>query len=183
MKVPGPAVALFELESIARGMLVADALLKRAAVHICRAEAVTPGKYLVLFSGPVAEVQESLHAGVEAAGSLLLDQLFLAYASPKLVWALEGKLEPASGSIAIVETHTVAAALQSADRALKRADVCMNQLHLAKGIGGKGFYVLAGALDAVEAAVEAAVESIGTSLLVGSEIIQRPHSELQGPVL
>ena len=85
----GPAIALLELESIARGYRVADAVLKRADVHIALAEAVSPGKFLLLFDGGVAEVEESLTAGKEAAGSLLVGELFLTGVHDALIAALQ----------------------------------------------------------------------------------------------
>ena len=48
LPLPGPALALLELDSIARGYVVADAVVKRAPVTLSLAEAVTPGKYLLL---------------------------------------------------------------------------------------------------------------------------------------
>jgi microcompartment protein CcmL/EutN len=183
VKVQGPAVALLELESIARGMRVADAVLKRAQVRISLAEAVTPGKYLLLFSGGVAEVEESLQAGLEVASTTLLDKLFLPQAAAGLVAGLDQRFGVEGESVGIVETQTVASALLSADTALKRAEVGLLRLELAKGIGGKGYFVLSGALHMVEAALEAAATSIESSLLVTTELIQRPHPELRGPVL
>lgn len=184
--LPGPAVALLELESIARGLVVADAVAKQAQVTIALAEPVTPGKYLLVFSGGVAEVEESVKAGVEAAGSTLLDRLFLPQAAQALVDALEGRLQSSApeDAAAIVETQTVASALLSLDTALKRAeDVRLTRLHLARGIGGKGYYVLRGELHMLEAAVEGAVSAVGAPLLLATELIQRPHPDLVGPVL
>ena len=182
--LPGPALALIELESIARGMIAADALLKRAPVSIALAEAITPGKYLLLFSGGVAEVQESFAAGLEVAGTALLDKLLLPVAARSLVDGLRGKLHGGQGeSVGIVETHTVASALLAADSALKGADVRLTQLHLARGIGGKGYFVLTGELHQVEAGLQAAAAAIEARLLVGTELLQRPHPELRGPVL
>ncbi|HVE81255.1 MAG TPA: BMC domain-containing protein, partial [Myxococcales bacterium] len=45
----GPALAVIELDSIARGFVVADALLKRARAKIGLAEPVSPGKFVLLF--------------------------------------------------------------------------------------------------------------------------------------
>ncbi len=183
-ELPGPAVALIEVESLARGMIAADALLKRAPVSIALAEAITPGKYLVLFSGGVAEVQEAFAAGLEVAGAALLDKLLLPVAARSLVDGLRGKLHQGQGeSVGIVETHTVASALLAADRALKGAEVRLSQLHLARGIGGKGYFVLTGDLHQVEAGLQAAASAIEARLLVTTEILQRPHPELRGPVL
>src|SRR5258708_7632728 len=83
-----PALALIEVETIARGMVVADAVVKKAAVQLLNAAAVTPGKYLVLFAGRVAEVQEGMGAGTAAADSQLLDSFLLPHAHPALVPAI-----------------------------------------------------------------------------------------------
>lgn len=184
MHLRAPAIGLLELESIARGMLVADAVVKRAPVAISLAEPITPGKYLLLFSGGVAEVEESLLAGTEVAGSTVLDKLFLPQVAENLVRALGSTFdEPWGESVGIVETHTVAAAILSADAALKRADVWLKRLHLARGIGGKGYYTLTGPLHMVEAALEGAAGALEPGLLLATELIQRPHPELRGPVL
>lgn len=182
-RLEGPAIALLEVESIARGMVVADALVKRAQVRIALAEPVTPGKYLLLFTGPVAEVQESLAAGVEVAGGTLVDQLLLPLPAPGLVAALVGSCSSQQAeSLGIVETHTVAAAIKAADAALKRAQVTLSRLHLARGIGGKGYFCLEGELHMVEAALEGAAQAVEPTLLVATELIRRPHPELTGAV-
>jgi len=184
LPLPGPAVALLELESIARGYVVADALVKRARVEIALAEAVSPGKYLLLFSGEVADVEEAFQAGVETAGRTLLDKLLLPMADQGLVDALQGRFPGAWGeSVGVVETQTVAAALLCADTALKRAEVHLERLRLARGIGGKGVFLLTGDLHMVEAALEGAVGAVDTQLLLTTELIQQPSPELLGRVL
>jgi microcompartment protein CcmL/EutN len=176
----GPALALLELESIARGFTTADVLLKRADVTLAFAEPTTPGKFILLFHGPVADVDESYRAGLEHAGPLLLDKLFLPGPADALLRALEGKLGPKqSESLGIVETHTVASALLAADAALKEAEVWLTALHLAKGIGGKGYFTLAGDLHMVEAALLAAGAAIAPPLLLTTECIARPHAALR----
>ncbi|MFZ5469449.1 MAG: BMC domain-containing protein [Myxococcota bacterium] len=179
----GPALGFLELESISRGMVVADALVKRAAVTIALAEPTTPGKYVLLFFGGVGEVQESFAAGVESAGSTLLDKLFLPQPAANLVRGLRGEFDARAGeSVGIVETHTVASALLAADSALKRAEVWLRRLHLARGIGGKGYFTLTGPLHMVQAALEGAAAAIEAPLLLAAELIERPHPELEGPV-
>jgi len=178
--VRGPALALLELESIARGFTTADVLLKRADVTLALAEPTTPGKFVLLFFGEIADVEESFQAAVEHAGALLLDKLYLPGPSDQLLRALEGTLGAKdSESLGIVETHTVASALLAADAALKAADVWLTTLHLAKGIGGKGYFTLAGALHMVEAALEAAGAAIAPPLLLTTECIARPHAALR----
>jgi len=177
----GPALGLIELESLARGVVVADALVKRADVHIALAEAVTPGKFVLLFTGSVAEVDESFQAGLSAGGALVLDRLFLPHIAEPVLKALEGKLASASSTdaVGLVETRTVASALRAADAALKCTAVVLTHLALARGIGGKGWFTLAGVQHDVEAALEAASSSVGAAMLVGTEIVPRPHEALR----
>ncbi len=181
--VEGPALALVELESIAKGIVAADRVAKRASVRICLAEPITPGKFLLLFHGGVAEVEESFAAAVDFGGPGVLDKLFLPQAAEGLLDALEGKVAGRRGeSVGIVETNTAASALLAADTALKRADVALKRLHLARGIGGKGYFLLTGSLHMTQAALEAAAESISAPLLVTTELLENPHRDLDGTV-
>src|SRR3954471_318670 len=86
----GPALAVIELSSIARGHRVADAMLKRAPVRLMRAEPVSPGKFLVLVEGDVAAVDESLRVGADVAGDRTVDKLFLPQPHASLWAALAG---------------------------------------------------------------------------------------------
>ena len=183
-----PALALLEIASLARGVVVADAVAKRAQVQLLFCEAVSPGKYLILFAGGVAEVEEALGAGAQAAGDALVDRLFLPQAHGQLLPAIRqgprgfphGAAEETAG---VVELHSVAAALRSADAACKAAEVRLQLLHLARGIGGKAWFILRGQLESVDAAVLAATEAAGEGLLAGAEVIARPHGDLRGVAL
>ena len=46
-----PALALVELSSIARGVVVTDAVCKKAPVDVVRSAPVSPGKFVSLFVG------------------------------------------------------------------------------------------------------------------------------------
>lgn len=182
----GPALGLLELESLARGVVVADALVKQAAVQIVIAEAVTPGKYLLVFVGAEAEVAESFEAGRAVGGALVLDALHLPHVDERVATALvSGRVEKVgpADAVGIVELHTVAATIRAADVALKQAHVRLTHLQVARGIGGKGWFTLAGEQHDVEAALEGAAAAVEAPLLVTTELIQRPHPELRGRVL
>ena len=182
------ALALLEVSSLARGVIVADAVVKRAPVELLECGAVSPGKYLVLFAGSVAEVDESAAAGAGAAGDLLLDKLLLPGAHEQLLPAIRAGVRgfphpAASDPAGMVELLSVAAALRAADAACKAAAVRLQFLHLARGIGGKGWFVVRGDLHSVEAAVLAATEAAGDGLVAGAEILASPASELAGRAL
>jgi len=186
-----PALALVEIQSLARGVVAADAAAKKAPIELLACEAVSPGKYLLLFAGEVAEVEESIAAAKSAAGDSLLDALFLPQVHPQLLPAIRmgttGLTRVAEAraqeSVGVLELLTVAAALRSADAACKAADVELQLLHLARGIGGKAWFILRGALTDVEAAMLAAQEIAGSGLIAGAEIIAAPAAELRGKAL
>jgi microcompartment protein CcmL/EutN len=173
------ALALIELASIARGHVVADAMLKRAPIALLRAEFVSPGKFLVLVAGDVASADESFRLGVEVAGDRLVDRLFLPQAHPSLWPMLSHEARrPAVESLGLIETATVAATLLAADAAAKAAAVELFELQLARGIGGKAFFTVTGLLAEVEAALDAAVGVLDAALVVATEVIAAPHAEL-----
>jgi microcompartment protein CcmL/EutN len=182
------SLALLEVASLARGVVVADAVAKRAQVELLECGPVSPGKYLILFAGGVAEVEEALQAGISAAGESLLDKLFLPQADSQLLPGIRRGAErlpndDAGESAGLVELLSVAAALRCADAACKAAEVRLQLLQLARGIGGKAWFILRGELESVEAALTAATAAAGDGLLAGAEIIARPHSDLHGRVL
>ena len=180
----GPALALIEVASIARGHRVADAMVKRAPVELLRCDAVSPGKLLVLVAGDVASVDEAFRAGLEVAGDAKLDALYLPGAHAQLPGALRGEARAGDvgsvGALGIVETTTVAAAIVAADAAVKAAAVRLIEMQLARGIGGKAYFVLTGALDEIEAAVEAALGVVDAAVVYATEIIAAPHADLVG---
>jgi microcompartment protein CcmL/EutN len=183
-----PALALLEVSSLARGVVAADAVAKRASVQLLFCEPVSPGKYLILFAGGVAEVEESWAAGAQAAGETLVDRLFLPQADAQLLPAIRKGARgfehaAAEESAGVVELHSVAAALRSADAACKAAEVRLQLLHLARGIGGKAWFIVRGSLESVEAAVAAGTQAAGDGLLAGAEVIARPHLDLRGMAL
>lgn len=175
----GPAIALLEIDSLARGVVVADALVKKAAVRLLLTEMVSPGKLLLLCDGGVAEVEEAFREGIAVAGPTLVDRLFLPQAHPQLASAIRGASpRRAIESLGLVETHSVASALLAADSAVKAAEVALVSMRLARGIGGKGTFTLTGPLHQVEAALGAAAASLAPELLLTTEIVAAPHEEL-----
>ena len=59
MSTDGVALGILELEHIARGILVSDAVVKRAPVAIVRSTPVSGGKYLLFLRGGVAEMEDA----------------------------------------------------------------------------------------------------------------------------
>ena len=178
--LPRPCVGILEHRSIARGIEVADAILKEASVEMLFSEPVHPGKYASLFTGEVEDVRSALRRGSEAAGEDLLDETLIpdvhADVRPAIAAsASEGPLD----ALGVIETFTVASAVLAADRAAKRASVRLLRIRLANGLGGKCFVTLTGEVADVCAAVEAGAKAASERrLLVRDVVIPRPHADL-----
>lgn len=174
----GPALAILEIRSIARGYLALDAMAKRAVVSVHRAEPISPGKYWIAVSGGEAEIEEALDAGVAVAGDARLDHTLLPYAHEAVLRAVvEGsRPAPPDGSMGVLEFDGLASAIRAADAAMKCASVTLVDLHLARGIGGKGYLVISGDLSDVEAALDAGAEVGGAEHIAGREVLPNPDA-------
>ena len=174
----GPALGLVELASVARGMVVADAMVKKALITLVQAHPVTPGKYVIVVAGGEEEVSQSMNIGLELAADSLVDRLYLPKADPQLAPAMTQTLQvDRVAALGVLETFSVAACVLAGDRAVKGAEVQLVQMRLARGLGGKAFYVLTGELHQVEAGIEAGRSIIHDGMLLTTEIIARPHAD------
>ena len=182
----GPALGVLEIGTIARGVVVADAALKRAPAVLLSSRAVSGGKHIVMLEGGVAEVEEAMIAGKLAASTLLLDHVELPAAHDQ-VWPMLGAPvappdwtdDAAAESVIVIETRTVCAAIAAADAACKIAPVTVRDVRFAVDLAGKAYFTLTGSLDAIESAAHAAREAADQKL-VGAEIIAQPSPDLRG---
>ncbi|CAN5918618.1 BMC domain-containing protein [soil metagenome] len=186
----GPALGVLEVGTIAKGIVVADASLKRSPALLVHSRAISGGKHLVVLEGGVAEVFEAMAAGRLAAGTVLLDSVELANADDQ-VWPMLGAPvsppdwtdDPTAEAVAIVETRTVCAAIAAADAACKVAEVTVRDVRFAVDLAGKAYFTMTGTLDAIEAAAAAANDAIigpSADRLVGLEVIAQPSPDLRG---
>ena len=173
-----PALGLLELESIAAGIEVGDAMAKRAPIEVLRAGTVHPGKYLVLVGGDVADVEEALAAGRELGGLALRDTTFLPHIHPDVVDGLRGARDDVRAeALGIIETATVPAIIRAADAGRKGAHVRLLELRLADDLGGKGSLLFGGEVTDVEAAVESGAAAVGKTRGTHWRVIAQLHHE------
>lgn len=179
-----PALALIEFTSIATGLRAGDAMVKKAPIARLVAGTVQPGHYLVLISGTVAEVDESLKAGREIGGTSVVDTVFLPQVHPAVVDAIAGGRNVAPGTaLGVIETSTVPAAIRSADAGVKGAQVALLEVRLADGLHGKGLTLFTGEVADVEAAVEIGTGAIDPRTLTNTVVIPQIHPEMQANVI
>ncbi len=180
------ALGFLELQSIAKGFFLADVVVKKAAVSILAAEATSNGKFVLLFSGDIASVEESYRAGCDHAGDAMVRNIMIPALDPQITPFLESGWKtgwtrirrPVVDSVAVLESKSMADTVLSCDSALKIAPVILGRFHLGTGIGGHGYYVISGVQSDVEVAAERGAEILKTSgSLVSVEVIARPQEE------
>ena len=180
------ALALIELDSIARGYKALDALVKKSPVHVLEANLVEPGRYLVLFCGGVAEVDEAYAEGIAVGAECVVDQLLLPMVHEDVVVGLAGQLGRAIApdTIGIVEATSISATLHACDRSLKDAGVLLAGLRITPALGGKGYFVVYGVQHDVEAALETAEAVLEErERLLRVELVPRPHPDFLAQLL
>jgi microcompartment protein CcmL/EutN len=180
------ALGMVETLSIPLGILAGDFMLKTAHVSLVTAQAVCAGKYIVLINGEVAVVKAAVAAGVDAAGTKLVDSMVIPNVDQRVIVALSGAYDIDAGAYAlgVLETFSLAAAVRVADTCVKAAQVELLEVRLARGMGGKSFITLSGEVAAVEAAVKAAeADELSQGMLSQSVIIPSPHPDLIRAVL
>lgn len=176
----GPAFAMIEFKSVARGITVTDVMIKKAPITILEATPISPGKYMTAICGEVADVDEALRAGVLKAGDLIVNHLFLPQIHESIIPALAGNTPKSPiQSLGILETFSVASCVAAADIAAKTSGVQIVKIRLANGLGGKAYFVISGLLSDVEASIETAAAHVRKEgLLTAVEIIQNPHPDM-----
>jgi microcompartment protein CcmL/EutN len=175
------AIGVLETSSVARGIEVADAVLKEASVEMLFATPVQPGKYVMLFTGSVQDVRASAARGAALAGGDLVDQLVIPQIHAQVVPMIRrtGRINGTLDAVGVVETNTVASTIASADTALKTATIDLVDIRLANGLGGKSFYVLTGEVSDVRSSVSAGAKvAQERGLLAREVVIPSPHKDL-----
>ena len=166
------AIGIVELKSIAKGIEATDAALKSAGVKLVSAHPSCPGKYEIILTGGIADVEAAVDHVKGRFDSRLID--------PQVVTGMFGTQEGAkTGSVGIIETFSAASLIRAADIAVKTAKVAIYELRLSRGMGGKGLVIITGDVGDVTASVEAgAAYAKEQGLFCNSAVIPAPHKEL-----
>lgn len=178
-------IGFLECNSIARGILATDMMLKAAEIKLVYARPSCPGKYQILISGQVSAVESSLNVGEEAAGFNVIDKLLIPRVHPQVIEAINMSSMPDSlKALGILEFFSVTGAITAADSAVKAANISLIEIRLGTGIGGKSFVTFTGDVGAVEASAEAGAKTAAESgALIEKVVIAHPDKELYRSLL
>ena len=180
-----PAIGFIETSSVAKGIEASDAMCKISGIQLVDAYPICPGKYLILITGLLADVESSIEKGVEIAGVTLIDKFVIPNVNKQVVPAILGtsKIENFE-AVGIIETFTVASCIRASDVAAKAARIFLIEIRLAKGLGGKSFVTLTGEVGAVRSAVNAGCELIkDEGVIIQRVVIPKAHKELRRTLL
>ena len=174
------AIGLVELSSIAKGIEVADTMLKRARVDVVVNRSICPGKYMILIGGDVDAVDASVRTGVELGDTHVVDQFIIPNVHPSVFPALSGVNQIHElQALGILEAFSVASIIEAADAAVKAASVELIAIHAAMAIGGKGYVTFTGDVGSVQSAVDVGAEILTRrGLLVEKIVIPSPRKEI-----
>lgn len=174
------AVGMIEMNSIAKGYAVGDAMLKAADIEILFNRTICPGKFMVMVAGDVAAVEAAMSAGLDLGSETIVDELIIPNVHSSIFTAISGtRVIEQTDALGIIETFSVASIIEAADAAVKAANVELIDVHLAMAIGGKGYLTLTGDVAAVTAAVDAGTARIkGKGVLVEKVVIPQPREEI-----
>lgn len=173
-----PALALIEYDSVARGILAVDRMLKRSPIALLKCGTIHPGRYLALVGGSVASTEEAWRTGCGAGE--VTDDVFLPDPHPDLVSALAAPPVPhAAEAMVVLETTTSPALLRCVDAALKAVPIHLAVLRLADDLGGRGLAIFTGALTDLQAALAIAESAAGPrGCLAGQALLPRVETTL-----
>jgi microcompartment protein CcmL/EutN len=179
------AIAMIELNSIAKGVHVGDEMLKCSDVELVMAQPICAGKYMVLVSGDVDSVERAWEVGKETAGEFLVDDFVIPNVHTSIFPALTATTRIHDiDSLAVIETFSVASSIMAADAAAKTADVDIIEIRCATGLGGKSFLYLTGDVASVNSAVEAGIEVLqDTGLILSHVVIPSPSRDIGRSIL
>lgn len=178
------ALGLLETSSIARGIETLDAMCKAAGVSPEVRQAVSRGKYIIVISGPVGEVESALARGAEIAGDAVVARHIIRNVHSGAFAALNRKVKADKiEAVGIVETKEALPALFAADAAAKAAFVHVAEVNTGRGIGGKGYFTVTGEPGAVRTAVAAAVKAVGEDAVVSRIVIPNAHQHVGEAIL
>ena len=174
------AVGIIELKSIAKGVEACDSALKSAGISLVSAHPSCPGKYEIILTGGIADVDAAVSHVKGRFESTIVDTAVMGRIDPQVVTALFGTESTSkSGSLGVIETFSAASAIKAADIAVKTANVAIYDLRVSRGMGGKGLVMITGDVGDVTASVEAGAEyAAGLGLLMNRSVIAAPHKEL-----
>lgn len=174
------AIGFVELKSIPVGIQTADEMVKAGNVDLLLSSPMCPGKYLIIIGGQIGPVKAAMSKAELVGGIYLINTHILDNIREEVLPAVAGVTATNDiQAVGAIETISALTAVIAADIAVKAAKVGIVDLRIARGLGGKGYFIITGEVSAVRNAVNATLAKLGVSGEVTStSIIPRPHPQI-----
>jgi len=170
------ALGIVETSSIGKGIELSDLMVKSAQINIEFASPVCPGKYLIIVSGHVGEVEESIKVIKEKDGNIL-NATIIQNMHKELLNGLNKKYNYSTiEALGILELTSIASALKALDTALKTAYVRLVKLRI-NTIGGKCYFIITGDVSSVHESLEHGVRVINNKKILSKVVIPSPDKK------
>jgi microcompartment protein CcmL/EutN len=178
-------IGVLEFSSIASGIEAFDSMVKAAAVKIIDAKTICPGKFYIIITGEVADVDAALSAGKQGREGYLIDELFITNLHHQIIPAILGTVEATLWeALGVLEAFSIISSIEAGDIAAKESPVELPEIRLATGMAGKSYVKIIGSVDNVEASMRAAKQHVqGKGLLCKDVIIPQAHPEIKPFIL
>ena len=174
------AIAIVEFTTVSTGLQAADAMAKTANIDVLEAQAVCPGKYIIIIAGMLSAVAAAEETAKTNYGERFISGYVLGNPHENLLAAFYGttKIEKIR-ALGVFETYDAATMVMAADAAAKTAIVDLIEIRLAKGMCGKSYATMTGEVAAVEAAIARAKAVAGEAgMFLDCAVIANPDKKL-----
>lgn len=176
------AIGMIEYKTVSSGIMATDILSKSAYVKILEARVLTPGKFVVLYTGELGAVRAAMEVATRYQEDKLLDKIVLGSPDLQVMEVLDHPIrweEYEDDAIGMVETSTVSSAVLAADFAAKTANIKLLEIRLATRMGGKGYILFSGSVAAVREAVYASESRLSyLNTVLDTMVIPKPSKDL-----
>ena len=149
------SIGAIEFRSISKGIEVSNEIVKKSSVNICFLKSICIGKFLIIISGDVSEVEEAIKYGLSLGGNNIIDSFIVNAVEEEIINGLKNRYtsKEVNSAIGVMETTKVCSGIKALDKTLKSSDVRLVKLQLATFLGGKLVYIITGDLSSVEYAL------------------------------
>ncbi|RKD32763.1 BMC domain-containing protein [Thermohalobacter berrensis] len=174
------ALGLLEFKSIGKGVEATDQMIKSANVKLLLATPMCPGKYISIISGNIEAIKNAVETGKKVGDIFTVCDYVISNVHEGVYSALTAttNIEEVN-SLGIIETMSSISAIMAGDIALKSANIELLEIRIARGLGGKGFVLIAGELSSVESSVKANESKLGPrGEIISSVVVASPTKEL-----
>ena len=174
------SIGFVEVKSIPVGIQTADEMLKAGNIEILLATPICPGKYVIIVSGQVGPVKAAMAKAEMVAGIYLIENYHIDNINDKVLPAISGVTSVSDlKAIGTIETISALTSVIAADVAVKAAKVEIVDIRIARGLGGKGFFMITGEVSSVKQAIQACLNRLGEEgVITSSSVIAAPHKDM-----